>query len=147
MGHVHTRPVNWSEQLRKRGLRTTQPRLATLRYLEQHPHSGAETIHAGIAQHLGGTSIQTVHNVVNDLTRAGLLRKIELENTHSAQYETRTGDNHHHAQCIRCGRVEDVDCTVGHAPCLTPAQTHGMRILEASLTFRGICTTCERNNT
>ncbi|MBU3995269.1 MAG: transcriptional repressor, partial [Actinobacteria bacterium] len=54
-----------------------------------------------------------------------------------------TADNHHHVQCIVCHRIEDVDCVVGEAPCLTPHDAHGMRVLEASVTFRGVCAACD----
>jgi Fur family transcriptional regulator, stress-responsive regulator len=88
-------------------------------------------------------SLQAVHLIVQDLSRNGLLRRISLPDSTSARYETRIEDNHHHIQCIQCGRIEDVDCVVGHAPCLDPSDSHGMRILEASIVFRGICRNCD----
>ena len=64
-----------------------------------------------------------------------------------ALYETRVGDNHHHAICISCGRVEDVECAVGHAPCLTPHWDEGtqpMTIQIADVMYQGICGDCQR---
>ena len=58
-------------------------------------------------------------------------------------YETRTGDNHHHAFCVRCGKVEDVDCAVGSAPCLTPSDFHGMALFSADVLYQGVCTDCQ----
>ena len=69
-----------------------------------------------------------------------------LPDSASARYETRIGDNHHHIQCIVCGRIEDLDCTVGHAPCLAPSHDHGMRIIEASVTYRAICAACDKDH-
>ena len=136
--------ADWADRLRKTGFRATGVRIATLEHLDQHPHSSADEILRGILTSLPGTSIQAVHNVVNDLTAADLIRRIDLEGSKSSHYETRTHDNHHHVQCIHCGRIADVDCAVGHAPCLQPSDSHGMRVIEASLTFRGICKECER---
>ena len=75
-----------------------------------------------------------------------LLRdRLRTDATDRALYELEFVDNHHHLQCIVCGRVEDVECSVGHAPCLIPSRDHGMRVLEATVTFRAICSDCERN--
>lgn len=134
----------WSTQLHAHGLRATEGRVAALRYIDEHPHSSAAAIRAALAEQQPSLSPQSVHNIVNDLTEGGLLRRIDPPDSGSALYETRLHDNHHHVQCVVCHRIEDVDCAVGAAPCLVPSQTHGMRILEATITFRGICPACER---
>ena len=36
-------------------------------------------------------------------------------------------DNHHHLICSECGAVQDVDCAVGPAPCLTPVRRPRIR--------------------
>lgn len=139
-----TSPEQWATLLRENGLRTTDGRIDALRYLEMNPHSSAASIYTALAERSPALSPQSVHNIVNDLTGAGILRRIDPPETGYALYETRTGDNHHHVQCIDCRRIEDVDCVVGGAPCLSPNHSHGMRLLEASVTFRGICAECEQ---
>lgn len=138
-----TSPEQWGTLLRGQGLRVTEGRVDALCYLEAHPHSSAATIHAALTEQSPTLSPQSVHNIVNDLTEAGVLRRIDPPEAGSALFETRTDDNHHHVQCIHCHRIEDVDCVVGGAPCLTPSHSHGMRLLEAAITFRGICADCE----
>jgi Fur family ferric uptake transcriptional regulator len=59
-----------------------------------------------------------------------------------ARYEARTGDNHHHVVCRSCGAVADVDCAVGHAPCLTASTDHGFVVDEAEVIYWGACSTC-----
>lgn len=142
--HTTTPPEQWGTLLREHGLRITEGRLDALVYLESHPHSPAAAIHAALAEYSPTLSPQSVHNIVNDLTEAGILRRIDPPEAGRALYETRTGDNHHHAQCVHCHRIEDVDCVVGGAPCLSPNRAHGMRLIEASITFRGICSDCEQ---
>lgn len=135
--------TNWAEQVRDAGLRATPGRIAALQYLSDHPHSTASQVHAGIRPDLPSVSMQSVHNVVNDLSARGVLRRIDLPGSGVARYEPDMEDNHHHMQCVVCGRLEDVDCVVGHAPCLTPAEGHGMHtILSAEVTFRAICNDC-----
>ena len=56
-----------------------------------------------------------------------------------ARYETRVGDNHHHVVCRSCGTIADVDCAVGHAPCLTASDDHGFAIDEAEVVYWGLC--------
>ncbi|MDN5682767.1 Fur family transcriptional regulator [Corynebacterium glyciniphilum] len=135
--------ASWAEQVRQLGLRATPGRVASLRYLHDHPHSTAAQVHSGISAELPTVSMQSVHNVVNDLSARGLLRRIDLPGGGAARFETNREDNHHHIQCVVCGRLEDVECVVGHAPCLTPADGHGMHtVLSAEVMFRAICTDC-----
>ena len=134
------------ESLRGAGLRVTAQRVAVISALAAHPHSAVDTLHEAVRDSVPGIALPTVHSVVGDLTAAGLVRRVSLPDTGHALYELEYElDNHHHLQCITCGRVEDVPCAVGHAPCLTPSQDHGMRVLEAAVTFRAICSDCERN--
>lgn len=144
MGAMRTEPTHtWAELVRHAGLRATPGRLAALGFIHSHPHSTAAEVYAGISTELPSISMQSVHNVVNDLSAHGVLRRIDLPGSTGARYETDTADNHHHIQCVVCGRVEDVECVVGEAPCLTPNETHGMStILSAEITFRAICDEC-----
>ncbi|MDN6481015.1 MAG: transcriptional repressor [Acidipropionibacterium jensenii] len=144
-GAAHGSP-DWSDELRESGLRITSGRIAALEYLNEHPHSTVAEILRALRKQHPSLSTQSVGNIVRDLARYGMIRRIDLPDSGAARYETRVGDNHHHIQCIICGRIKDVDCEVGHAPCLTPTNTHGMRILEADVTFRGVCAECERKN-
>lgn len=141
--HHSTPPEKWAELLHERGLKATSGRITALRFIETTPHCTAAVVRTALSQELPALSAQSAHNIVNDLTEVGLLRRIDLPGNGGALYETRTGDNHHHVQCVVCQRIEDVDCIVGQAPCLRPEHTHGMRLLEAAVIFRGICESCE----
>jgi Fur family transcriptional regulator, stress-responsive regulator len=74
-------------------------------------------------------------------TAAGLLRRKEPAG-HSARYERRVGDHHHHLVCRRCGRTEDADCVIGAQPCLTPPGEEGFVVNEAEVVFWGVCPAC-----
>jgi Fur family ferric uptake transcriptional regulator len=128
--------------LRDAGLKATRGRVAVLEALTDRPHANAETIFRTLLPTLPGTSIQNVHNVLGDLTAAGLLRRIEPAGS-AALYERRIGDNHHHVVCTGCGAVADVDCVVGHAPCLHPSDAGGFAIDTAEVTFWGLCPSCQ----
>ncbi len=104
----------WTTGLRARGRRVTKQRLAVLHAVQEHPHSTADTIVQAVRERIPAITVQSVYVILADLTDIDLLRKFEPPGT-PALYETRTGDNHHHAFCVRCGKVEDVDCAVGSA--------------------------------
>ena len=127
--------------LRDHGLRVTGPRLAVLDALRSTPHADADTVLRLVRAGVPSVSVQAVYDVLGALTTAGLLRRIEPAG-HPARYERRVGDNHHHVVCRGCGAVDDVDCVVGHAPCLIPSSTSGFAVETAEVTFWGLCPTC-----
>jgi Fur family transcriptional regulator, stress-responsive regulator len=130
------------ELLRSRGLRVTRPRLAVLEVLAGGGHLDVEEITVRVRDRINSVSIQAVYDVLGALGRAGLARRIEPAGG-PARFEARTGDNHHHLVCRSCGKVVDVDCVVGQAPCLDPDATHGYEIDEAEVTFWGLCPDCQ----
>jgi Fur family ferric uptake transcriptional regulator len=122
-------------------LRVTAPRVAVLKILAAHPHSTADEIAAYVRDALGSVSTQAVYDVLRACIGVGLVRRIEPAGS-SALYETRTGDNHHHVVCRVCGKVTDVDCVVGEAPCLDPSDFAGYDVDEAEVVFWGTCSDC-----
>lgn len=129
--------------LQAAGLRITRPRLRVLKVLRTRPHSTADAVLQAAREAEVSISVQTVYDVLAACTQAGLLRRIEPAGS-PALYETRTGDNHHHVVCRDCGRVSDVDCVTGRAPCLHPSDAAGYDVDEAEVVFWGRCAACAR---
>jgi len=123
------------------GLRVTEPRLAVFEAVQSHPHADTETILDATRAALPSVSHQAVYDGLRTLAEAGLVRRIQPAGS-LARYEVRVGDNHHHLVCQVCGRVEDIDCVVGEAPCLTPNDDHGFVVQQAEVTFWGTCADC-----
>jgi Fur family transcriptional regulator, stress-responsive regulator len=134
--------TTWAPRLRAVGLRVTRPRLAVLDVLADHPHADADTLVTGARAQHPTLSPQTVYGVLDALVSGGLARRIEPAGA-PALFELRVGDNHHHLVCRSCGAVADVDCAVGAAPCLSPADPAGFLVDEAEVVFWGLCTTCQ----
>jgi Fur family transcriptional regulator, stress-responsive regulator len=128
-------------QLRAVSLRVTRPRLAVLAALRDNPHVDTETVIALARTEQPIVSHQTVYDVLQALTGAGLVRRIQPAGA-IARYESRVGDNHHHVVCRSCGVIADVDCAVGHAPCLTASDDHGFVVDEAEVVYWGACPDC-----
>jgi Fe2+ or Zn2+ uptake regulation protein len=134
---------SFEDELRTRGLRVTAARVAAYRAVAELPgHPDAEAIAARARALIGTLSTQAVYDTLHTLTRAGLLRRIEPAGS-PARFETRVADNHHHVVCRSCGAAHDVDCVVGHSPCLAPGETGGFVVDEAEVTFWGICPDCQ----
>ncbi|MEV7200744.1 Fur family transcriptional regulator [Streptomyces griseoluteus] len=134
-------PTTAAAELRGAGLRVTAARVALLETVRAGDHLGAEAIAAQVRERVGHISVQAVYDALHALTAAGLIRRIEPAGS-AARFEGRVGDNHHHAVCRSCGAVADVDCAVGHAPCLSASDDRGFVIDEAEVVYWGVCSDC-----
>ncbi|MCD7443049.1 Fur family transcriptional regulator [Streptomyces lincolnensis] len=134
-------PPTSADELRGAGLRVTAARVALLETVRAGDHLGVEAIAAGVRDRVGHISLQAVYEALHALTDVGLVRRLEPPGS-PARFEGRVGDNHHHLVCRSCGVVVDVDCAVGHAPCLTAADDRGFAVDEAEVIYWGLCPDC-----
>ncbi len=74
--------------LRGASLRVTQPRLAVLSAVQEHPHTDTDTLIAIVRAQLGAVSHQAVYDVLRVLTGAGLVRRIQPSGS-VARFEAR----------------------------------------------------------
>ncbi len=130
-----------ADLLRERGIQVTAQRLAVLRAVSGQPHITADAVAEAARAEIGAISLQSVYDALGVLVAEGLLRRIQPSGS-PARFEDRVGDNHHHLICRICGRVVDVDCAVGSAPCLTAADDNGYEIDEAEVAYWGRCPDC-----
>jgi Fur family ferric uptake transcriptional regulator len=128
-------------QLRRHGLQVTAQRLAVLQAVSAQPHGTAADIESAVRVDIGAVSLQAVYDALAILSDKGIIRRIQPAGS-PARYEDRVGDNHHHLICRTCGRMMDVDCAIGLAPCLTAADDAGYEIDEAEVIYWGRCPTC-----
>lgn len=134
--------VDPAQSLRAHGLQVTAQRLAVLRAIAARPHSMADDIAEHVRTEIGAISKQAVYDALAILADKGLIRRIQPAGS-PALYEGRVGDNHHHLICRTCGKAVDVDCSIGEAPCLTPAHAAGYAIDEAEVIYWGTCPNCQ----
>jgi Fe2+ or Zn2+ uptake regulation protein len=128
--------------LRARGIQVTAQRLAVLRAVSAEPHVTADRVADVVRTEIGAISLQSVYDALGVLVAEGLIRRIQPSGS-AARYEDRVGDNHHHLICRLCGRVVDVDCVVGDAPCLAASDDRGFQIDEAEVAYWGRCPDCQ----
>ena len=133
--------VDPADVLSDRGLRVTAQRVAVLRAVSGEPHVTADTVAERVRAGIGAISVQAVYDALGVLVDADLIRRIQPSGS-PARFEGRVGDNHHHVICRLCGRMADVDCAVGSAPCLTAVDDMGYQIDEAEVIYWGRCPEC-----
>ena len=127
--------------LREHGVQVTAQRLAVLRAVSRRPHCMADEIAEDVRAEIGAISRQAVYDTLHILAEKGLIRRIQPAGS-PALYEDRVGDNHHHVICRTCGKTVDVNCAIGHTPCLTAADDSGYQIDEAEVIYWGTCPSC-----
>ncbi len=130
-----------ADRLRQHGIQVTAQRLAVFRAVSGQPHITADSVAEIVRAEIGAISLQSVYDALTLLVAEGLLRRIQPAGS-PARFEDRVRDNHHHLICRICGRVVDVDCAVGAAPCLTAADDMGYEIDEAEVAYWGRCPDC-----
>ena len=130
-----------AELLRQRGIQVTAQRLAVFRAVAGQPHITADTVADVVRAEIGAISLQSVYDALALLVTEGLIRRIQPAGS-PARFEDRVGDNHHHLICRICGRLVDIDCAIGAAPCLTAGDDKGYEIDEAEVAYWGRCPDC-----
>lgn len=130
-----------AELLRHRGIQVTAQRLAVLRAVARQPHSTADAVAEVVRAEIGAISLQSVYDALSLLVAERLVRRIQPAGS-PALYEDRVGDNHHHLICRVCGRLVDVECAAGAAPCLAVTDDKGYEIDEAEVAYWGRCPDC-----
>src|SRR3954451_14276900 len=93
--------------LRERGYRTTAQRVVIHDALQDAGrHLTAEQVLSLVGQRLPGVSLPTVYATLDMLEELGLVRRVH---TPSALLFDPRPDDHAHALCRSCGRVDDVE--------------------------------------
>jgi Fur family ferric uptake transcriptional regulator len=95
-----------SGNLRKVGLKVTQPRKRILELLEEagNKHVSADDIYRVLIQAGEDIGLATVYRVLNQFETAGLVVKHNFEGG-QAYYELDSGDHHDHMVCVETGKV------------------------------------------
>ena len=138
-------PADTAEILRQHGIHVTAQRVAVLRAVSRQPHITADRVAEIVRADIGAISLQSVYDALAMLVDERLIRRIQPAGS-PARFEDRVGDNHHHLICRICGRVVDIDCAVGAAPCLEAVDDKGYEIDEAEVAYWGRCPDCQKKS-
>ncbi len=132
-----------SLELKKAGLKATQPRLRILSILEQNAdhHMGAEDVYRTLIEAGDEVGLATVYRVLTQFEAAGLVIRHHFEEGR-AVFELESGLHHDHLICMRCGLVtEFVDEDIESRQRII-AEKFDFRISDHSLVIYGECLKC-----
>ena len=130
------------QELRLVDLKVTPARIAVLKLLEEtdQPLDVAAIIDSLEEQGIKADQA-TAFRIMNIFTDKGLTKQLQL-NESKFRYE-KTGDEHHHLVCERCGTIEDIsDCNITDLENDIRLKK-GFLVKRHSLEFFGVCQSCQ----
>lgn len=126
--------------LRERGYRTTAQRVVIHEALQAAGrHLTAEQVLSLVGERLPGLSLPTVYATLGVLEELDLVRRVH---TPSALLFDPRPDDHAHALCRSCGRVEDVDASDDLSGTFAAAKRAGYAPDGAEVLLTGLCSAC-----
>jgi len=129
------------ERCRKNGLSLTVQRRAILENLSSRmDHPTADQIYAAIQDRIAGVSRTTVYRVLETFVQLGLAQKISNPEA-KARFDADTS-RHHHASCLACEKVIDINGSALPDIDLSRADLKGFEVFDCSVVAVGLCKDC-----
>lgn len=119
---------------------TVQRRTILENLSSRNDHPTADQIYAAIQDRISGVSRTTVYRVLETFVQLGLARKISNPEA-KARFDADTSI-HHHASCVACEKVIDIDAGLVPQISLQGAGLEGFEIFECSVVAVGLCKDC-----
>jgi Fur family peroxide stress response transcriptional regulator len=130
------------DQLRRSRLRATGQRLAIMQALdESFEHPSAEDIFNTLRKAHPTLSLSTVYKTLQVMAEMGAILTIET-GIGGLRYDGHIHP-HHHAICIRCGKVYDVDFDQYPVDLNRADIIPNFKIRSIKVYFSGICAVCD----
>ena len=137
---VITSVMSETEELKRAGLKTTQPRLKILAILESSAirHMAAEDVYKRLLEQQEEVGLATVYRVLTQFETSGLVIRHNFEGGRSV-FELNDESHHDHMVCVECGKVfEFSDATIEKRQ-HKAAEQAGFVLQDHSLYLYGVC--------
>jgi Fur family transcriptional regulator, peroxide stress response regulator len=129
------------ERCRKNRLSLTVQRRTILENLSSRKdHPTADQIYAAVQDRISGVSRTTVYRVLETFVQLGLAQKISNPEA-KARFDADTS-RHHHAACVACEKVIDIDAGLIPDIDLKDANLDGFEVFDCSVVAVGLCKEC-----
>jgi Fur family peroxide stress response transcriptional regulator len=129
------------ERCRKNRLSLTSQRRAILENLSfRTDHPTADQIYASIRDQVTGVSRTTVYRVLETFVLLGLAQKISNPEA-KARFDADTS-RHHHAACLSCEKIIDIDDSLLPDVHLSKSDLDGFEVFDCSVVAVGLCKDC-----
>lgn len=122
------------QDIKRVGLKVTQPRLNVLEFLENHPgeHFTADELFTRIRKSCSDIGLATIYRVLNQFETAGLVVKHQFDNGLSV-YELDTGEHHDHMVDVETGEVKEFFDRKLEELQIQLAQQHGYELIDHNM--------------
>lgn len=141
------------KKFKVRGYRITKAREKILEILNKSSrHMSADEIYLAIKKKGENVGMTTIYRAVDSLDKAGVLRKMFLNNgrTYYEIIDEKVSGHHHHLICRNCKRIMDYCDFVNEEVELIKklekivSKVHKFSIDDHQISFTGLCKSCRR---
>ena len=133
--------MDQNKELKRAGLKVTQPRLKILQILQDpnNQHISAEDVYKILIEQDEEIGLATVYRVLNQFDDAGILNRHHFEGGKSV-FEISHKDHHDHLVCLKCGKVIEFEDDIIEQRQEMVAKQHNIKLTHHSLYLYGECT-------
>ncbi|MBO3087866.1 Fur family transcriptional regulator [Cellulomonas dongxiuzhuiae] len=129
--------------LRARGERMTRARRAVLTVLVgDGAHLGAEEVVGRVAALDAGVHRATVYRTLDALAGLGVVQHVHVRRTGTAYHLAHGGREHLHAECRRCGVVQDLPGDLLDDVARAVLDRDGFTVEPTHVALSGLCAAC-----
>jgi Fe2+ or Zn2+ uptake regulation protein len=136
---------DYSEQLRKIGLKATSLRLALLAHLNV---SELPVDVAACAEYLKAKQVSfdqvNIYRNLETFVKKGIAKKVDLQ---GGKYYFEKASDCSHLICYNCGKIEHIHLEKSHEIAHEIVENTGFQITQHVSDFFGTCKNCNHNNT
>jgi Fur family ferric uptake transcriptional regulator len=131
------------DQLRDAGIRLTPQRALVLDVVYHSAgHLTADQVYEQVRAQSPYVDLSTVYRNLVFLRHQGLIGELRLEGQPARFEAVRSGHEHHHAVCTRCGCMVEVDAADLAGLEATLLAKYGFRLEVVHLALMGLCQQC-----
>ncbi len=132
------------DDLKQKGFRITKIRKSILDIFQnnKHPLSASEIGKLLLKKDISANKT-TIYRELDFLSEAKLVKDIDFGDG-KKRYEALTNKHHHHAVCVNCGAVEDIELNLDISKDEKNIKdTKGFKVLDHSIEIFGLCKKCQ----
>ncbi len=125
--------------------RVTSQRSTLLELIkESDGHIDAEELHRRAKEKHPRISLSTVYRNLHLFKRMGLITEHHFVEEHHI-YEVKASADHQHLQCMKCGKIVEIECPVSDKFRKKISQQYDFSIVDVEVHMKGLCSDCRQS--
>ena len=126
--------------------RVTSQRSTLLKLIKQsNGHIDAEELHRRAKKKHPRISLSTVYRNLQLFKKMGLITEHHFVEEHHL-YEVKESVDHQHLQCMKCGKIVEIECPVSDTFRNKISRQYDFSIMDVEVHMKGICSQCRKNS-